>query len=175
MTGAGKKVDLELVASAPRAEKRPKRTTAEAADRITPLRDRAPAGAVFVDLEVPFHDVDPLLVAWHGHYFKYLEIARTELQRAHRLDVPDLRALGIAWFVVDTRTRHVAPLRYGEKFRVYAWFFEDDPRIGIAYEIRTLEGNRRVARGRTVLVSTTKDGEMYFETPKEIRDRIRTR
>jgi acyl-CoA thioester hydrolase len=144
-------------------------------DRLGPLRDRVPDGAVFVDLEVPFHDVDLLRVAWHGHYFKYFELARTALQRAHRLDVPDLHAIGTAWFVVDTRTRHVSPLRYGEKFRVYAWFFEDDPRIGIAYEIRSHDGDRKVARARTVLVSTTKDGEMLFETPKEVRDRIRTR
>lgn len=144
-------------------------------DDLAPLRDRMPGDAVSVELEVPFHDVDALRVAWHGHYLKYFEIARTALQRAHRLDVPDLRALGTAWFVVDTRTRHVAPLRYGDKFRVSAWFYEDDPRIGIAYEIRALDSDRRVARGRTVLVSTTKDGEMLFETPKEIRDRIRAR
>jgi acyl-CoA thioester hydrolase len=144
-------------------------------ERMVPLRDRRPETAVHVDLEVPFHDVDALHVAWHGHYFKYFELARTALQRAHRLDVSDLRALSTAWFVVDTRTRHVSPLRYGEKFRVWAWFFEDDPRIGIAYEIRSLDGNRRVARARTVLVSTTKDGEMLFETPKEIRDRTRSR
>lgn len=159
----------------PPAAAEPRKKAADAGEHMTRLRDRVPPGAVHVDLEVPFHDVDPLLVAWHGHYFKYFELARTALQRAHRLDVADLRGLGIAWFVVDTRTRHVSPLRYGERFRVHAWFFEDDPRIGIAYEIRALDGGRRVARARTVLVSTTKDGEMLFETPKEIRDRIRNR
>ena len=41
---------------------------------------------VRVQLEVPFHDVDRLGVVWHGHYFKYFELARTRLLRAIGLD-----------------------------------------------------------------------------------------
>lgn len=33
-----------------------------------------PASDVFID--IPFFDVDVMGVAWHGHYVKYLEIAR---------------------------------------------------------------------------------------------------
>lgn len=149
------------------------------------FRTAVPDGAVFVDLEIPFHDVDPLFVAWHGHYYKYLEIARTALQRHHRLDVPDMRELGFAWFVIETRTRHVQALHYGERFRVFSWFSEDDPRVGIAYEIRslrTIEGEptgHRVARARTVLVNTILQrtdhgprGELLFATPQAIKERI---
>ena len=32
-----------------------------------------------VVIEIPFHDVDVIGVVWHGHYFKYLEIARCAL------------------------------------------------------------------------------------------------
>jgi acyl-CoA thioester hydrolase len=30
-----------------------------------------------VELDVPFHDVDLQRVVWHGHYYKYFEVART--------------------------------------------------------------------------------------------------
>ncbi len=136
------------------------------------LREPAPADAARVELEVPFHDVDPLLVAWHGHYFKYFEIARTALQRRHRLDAPDLRELGFVWFVIESRVRHVAPLRYGERFAVAAWFSETDPRIGIDYEITTLDAARRVARARTILANATPQGELLLETPRAVLDRI---
>ena len=142
------------------------------------LRGAAPEGAAHVDLEVPFHDVDPLVVAWHGHYFKYFELARTALQRRHRLDAPDLRELGSAWYVMESEVRHVQALRYGERFRVFSWFTEDDPRITIAYEIRSLallDGTptgHRVARARTTLVSTSPKGELLFETPPAVRERI---
>lgn len=136
------------------------------------LREKAPLSAVSIELEVPFHDVDPLLVAWHGHYYKYFELARQQLQRKHRVDAPDLMELGFHWYVIETRSRHVAPLRYGERFLVTAWFCELDPRIGIAYEITSRVTARRAARGVTVLVTTTPNGELLMETPHEILRRI---
>lgn len=136
------------------------------------LREKAPLRAVSIELEVPFHDVDPLLVAWHGHYYKYFELARQQLQRKHRVDAPDLMELGFHWYVIETRSRHVAPLRYGERFAVTAWFCELDPRIGIAYEITSRGTGRRAARGVTVLVTTKPNGELLMETPHEILRRI---
>jgi acyl-CoA thioester hydrolase len=136
------------------------------------LREKALEDAAVVDLEVPFHDVDPLLVAWHGHYYKYFEIGRQALQRRHRVDAPDLRELGYHWYVIETRSRHVAPLRYGEAFQVKAWFCERDPRIGVAYEIVSKKTGKRAARGVTVLVTTRPDGELLLETPREILERI---
>ena len=32
-----------------------------------------------VDVTVPFHDVDMMAVAWHGHYLRYIELARCAL------------------------------------------------------------------------------------------------
>lgn len=142
----------------------------ESGERV--LRSKPPEDAVRVEMEVPFHDVDPLLVAWHGHYYKYFEIARQALQRKHRLDAPDLRDLGFHWYVIETRARHVSPLRYAERFEVKAWFYEKDPRIGIAYEITSLRTSKRVARGVTVLVTTRPDGDLLLETPREILERI---
>ena len=28
---------------------------------------------------IPFHDIDPMGVVWHGNYFRYFEIAREAL------------------------------------------------------------------------------------------------
>ena len=69
---------------------------------------------------------------WHGHYFKYLELARTELMRVHRLDVPDLVELGFHMMVVDAHCRYMRPLRYGERVRVTARFVDFDQRIVVA-------------------------------------------
>jgi len=53
-----------------------------------------------VIIEVPFHDVDAMEVAWHGHYVKYLEIARTAMMRKIGLDFPQLRDSGHVWPIV---------------------------------------------------------------------------
>jgi acyl-CoA thioester hydrolase len=142
------------------------------------LRERAPANAISVELTVPFHDCDPLFVAWHGWYYKYFEIARCALFAAHRIDVLDMVPLKLGFYVVETRARHVGPLRYGDKFRVSAWFTEWESRVSVAYEIRNLTLGKRSARGKTVLVTTSRahhgpgEDEMLFETPKVLLDRI---
>src|SRR6478735_8821346 len=121
---------------------------AERAEPITrELRERAPDSAITVDLQVPFHDCDPLFVAWHGWYYKYFEIARTALFKAHRIDVPDMIPMKLGFYVVETRARHTGPLRYGDKSRGAGWSTGSETRARVAYETQTRTPGRRGARG----------------------------
>lgn len=136
--------------------------------RLTPTR----LHEVKVELEVPFHDVDALKVVWHGHYYKYLEIARTELMRSRGLDGSDFMELGIGLVVIESRCRYVSPLRYGDRFQVAAWFRDLKFRIMVGYEVINLTSNFRVARAHTSLVTTTLDGTMYHRTPDSVLERL---
>lgn len=131
-----------------------------------------PSNAVSVELEVPFHDVDALRVVWHGHYYKYFEIARTQLFRARGLDQDAFVALGLTVVVIDTQCRHASPLRYADRFRVDAWFRDIEHRMCVAYQIQNLTSGRRAARGRTVLVTIDSTGGMLLQTPEVIRARL---
>ncbi|HET9598473.1 MAG TPA: thioesterase family protein [Anaeromyxobacteraceae bacterium] len=131
-----------------------------------------PSTAVSVEIEVPFHDVDALNVVWHGHYCKYLEIARTALLRARRLDAADLIAFGYRFMVAETRLRHLLALRYGDRVRVTAWPVEIENRITIQYDLTDVASGRRCAQGTTVLVTTTGEGELCMWTPRPILDRM---
>ncbi len=131
-----------------------------------------PAGAVSIDLEIPFHDVDVLEVAWHGHYPKYLELARTALVRARRLDTSEMRALGFRFYIAEIFMRHVAPLRYGDRARVVAWPVEIQNRLRIAYQIQNLTLGKLAAQGWTVMVTTDAAGELCLETPPVILERL---
>ncbi|HET6438006.1 MAG TPA: acyl-CoA thioesterase [Anaeromyxobacter sp.] len=132
-----------------------------------------PESAVAVELEVPFHDVDVLEVAWHGHYPKYLELARTAFVRARRLDNAEMRDLGYRFYVAEYFLRHVAPLRYGDRARVLAWPVEVQNRIRIAYQVQNLTLDKLAAQGWTVLVTTSAGGELCLETPAPILERLR--
>ena len=127
---------------------------------------------VKVKLEIPFHDVDPLNVVWHGHYYKYLEIARTELMRSRSLDGSDFIELGIGLVVIESQCRYVSPLRYGDHVQVAAWFRDLKFRIMVGYEIINLTSNIRAARAHTSLVTTTPDGTMYHRTPDSVLERL---
>ena len=132
-----------------------------------------PEDAVSIELQVPFHDVDVLEVAWHGHYAKYLELARTAWMRARSLDAADMRALGFRFFVTEYFLRHLAPLRYGDQVQVQAWPVEVQNRIRIAYRVQNRTTGRIAAQGWTVLVSTDAAGELFLQTPEPILARLR--
>ena len=128
-----------------------------------------------IELEVPFHDVDAGRRVWHGHYYRYFELARTALLRDCDLDLGESSPIGkqYEFVVIESRCRHAGPLRYGDRFRVSAWFRDVDRRIMIAYEIWNMTLNCRTARGHTALATLDGSGVMFRETPDEILDRIR--
>ena len=92
--------------------------TKRSEEKLAPLRDRRPDGAVHVDLEVPFHDVDALLVAWHGHYFKYFELARVEMLKAMGHDYADLERDGVFLVVHNVACKYHRPARFGDRVRI---------------------------------------------------------
>ncbi|HJK93898.1 MAG TPA: acyl-CoA thioesterase [Polyangiaceae bacterium LLY-WYZ-15_(1-7)] len=121
---------------------------------------------------VPFHDCDPLRIVWHGHYYKYLEIARTLLFEERGMDMAFFREHGLHMVVIESRCRYAFPLRYGETLQVEAWFKDVEQRLLVAYEIRNLTHGRRAARAWTTLVAM-RDEAMLMETPREMLERIR--
>lgn len=125
-----------------------------------------------LEIDVPFHDVDMLNVVWHGHYYKYFELARTKLLRKLGLDAGDLIGPRFRFLVVESRCRYAFPLRYGERARVDAWLRDVRNRLMIAFEITNLSEGRRAARGHTALATLDREGRLLLETPREILDRI---
>ena len=60
-----------------------------------------PLATATVEIEIPFHDIDVMGIAWHGHYAKYLEIARCAMLDTISYNVPEMQASGFAWPVIE--------------------------------------------------------------------------
>lgn len=121
-----------------------------------------------IELSVPFHDCDPLFVVWHGHYYKYLELARTRLFQNCGLDVPDVREMGYRMYVTETRCRYMFPLSYNDRVRVTARFRETSPLLKITYTVTNLTHDRKSARARTDIATTDAAGNLLVTTPEQI-------
>jgi acyl-CoA thioester hydrolase len=125
-----------------------------------------------IELEVPFRHIDMMGVVWHGHYYAYLEEARTALLRACDLDAGDLIGARYVFFVIESKCRYAHPLYYADRIRVTAWLKDIQHRIHIAYEIHNLTHGKRAARGHTILATTDLEKNLLLETPDEIRRRL---
>ncbi|MCC7005518.1 MAG: acyl-CoA thioesterase [Ottowia sp.] len=106
-----------------------------------------------VEIEIPFHDVDAMEVAWHGHYLKYFELARCALLRKFNYDYPQMQASGYLWPIVECHLRYVRPAIYGQTIRVQASLLEYENRLKIGYEIRDAINNQRLTKGYTIMVA----------------------
>jgi acyl-CoA thioester hydrolase len=131
-----------------------------------------PSARASVELVVPFHDVDSLRIVWHGHYLKYMELARTALLRGVGLDAEEVHSGRYGFLIVESACRHVSPLRYGDRVRVDAWVRDVRYRIHVAYEITNLTTGRRAARAYTILVTMDPEGRMLLTTPESIVRRL---
>lgn len=129
--------------------------------------------AASAEITVPFHDLDPVNVVWHGHYAKYLEIARDELMDRIGYGHAEMLASGYVWPVVEMRVRYLQAARLRQRLRVRAAIVDYEARLKIAYEVSDAATGRRLTRAHTVQVAVRIDtGEMLFSTPAVLRERI---
>ena len=133
---------------------------------------------MFVDemvFEVPFHDIDIMEVAWHGHYLKYFELARTRLMRGLGLDWTDLRGMGYAMPVTKVQIKFKDSLRYGEQYRVRATIEEfEHPALMVHYEILSMDRKKTMARGSTQQIYYSIESKRsLFELPLLVDERFR--
>lgn len=126
-----------------------------------------------VEIEIPFHDIDIMGIAWHGHYVKYLEIARCALLQNIDYDIGAMRASGYAWPVIDMHIRYAQPLKYRQKIRVEARLVEIENRMKIAYRIFDAESGKRLTKAHTILVALNiESGEMMFASPAVLLEKF---
>ncbi len=136
------------------------------------MRSSAPQSAVSVVFDIPFHDIDAMHVVWHGHYLKYLEIARCALLEAYNLGPLTVHELGYGMMVAESRIKHLYPMRFGEKLEVRCWFVDVEHRLNIQYELTNLTAKRRCAVANTLLVTVDSKGALCFSTPEVMRQRL---
>jgi len=126
-----------------------------------------------VAITIPFHDVDPAGVAWHGHYAKYFEIARCELLDSFDFGYDAMMKSGYLWPIIDMRLRYVRPALFGQRIRVKATLREWENRLLIEYLITDEASGQRLTKGSTSQVAVDRaTGEMCFVSPSILFERL---
>ena len=132
-------------------------------------------GVLHTDTEilVPFFDVDTMNVVWHGHYVKYLEVARCALLDKIGPNYTAMVASGFAWPVIDLQLRYVRGAVFGQKLNVRANLVEWENRLKINYLISDLETGERLTRASSVQVAVDMSSrEMQMASPKVFTDAV---
>ena len=64
------------------------------------------------EYEIPFFDVDSMDIMWHGHYVKYLEMARCAFLEEIHYTYDVMRAQGYARPIVQGNVKYEKPARF---------------------------------------------------------------
>ncbi|MGZ0716101.1 acyl-CoA thioesterase [Pseudomonas palleroniana] len=132
-------------------------------------------GVLHCDTEilVPFFDIDTLHVVWHGHYVKYLEVARCALLDKLGHNYTQMQASGYAWPVIDMQLRYVRGATFGQTLNVRASLVEWENRLKVNYLITDLASGERMTRASTVQVAVEiASREMQLASPKVFTDAV---
>jgi acyl-CoA thioester hydrolase len=129
-----------------------------------------------IEVTPAFFDIDVMEIVWHGHYVKYLEMARCALLAKLNYDYPQMRESGYAWPIVDMRLKYVRPATYGRPLIVRAEIVEWENRLRINYLLRDKESGAKLTTAHSIQVAVNMaTREMCFVCPPVLWERLGVR
>ena len=120
---------------------------------------------------VPFFDLDPMQIVWHGNYLNYFEIARGGLFIHCGVDLYSYyERQKILFPIIRTATKHIYPLRHLDEIIIKATLVDANIKLVVDFEIRRAQDGKVCTRGRTEQVTVkVPEMETIFSIPEEIR------
>ena len=124
-------------------------------------------------IKIPFHDVDPMNLVWHGRYVKYLEIARCELLESFNYSYDEMRISGYAWPIVDIKIKYVKPLTFNQTIKIVSTLVDWEYFLRIDYNIFNHDASECFTKAYTKQVAVDiKNNEMCLACPSILSDQI---
>lgn len=126
-----------------------------------------------VKIKVPFYDLDPMKVVWHGNYIKYFEKARCALLEKAGLDYREMERLGYAFPVVKMSVKYINPSEFGQELEVSARIAPCENFLHIKYLAKDLKSGEKICSAETKQMCVSiKTKASCFELPAIIKERI---
>jgi acyl-CoA thioester hydrolase len=122
-------------------------------------------------LRVRYAETDQMGVAWHGQFFAWFEVGRTDLLRNHGCTYRQLEEQGLRFPVVEAQARYIRPALYDDLIEVRTRLTSlGHVRLAFAYEVHREGTVGPLAVGSTVHASLDREGR-----PRRLPDDLRRR
>lgn len=122
---------------------------------------------------VPFFDVDSMNIVWHGHYCKYMELARCKLLDKIGYNYNAMRASGFTFPIVDLHIKYIRPLLFEQKVHIEAKLVEWEYRLKIDYVFYDTASGDKLTKAHTVQAAVDlSSGQLRLESPPHLVTKI---
>ena len=124
-------------------------------------------------IEIPFYDLDPMNVVWHGNYIKYTEIARCNLLDKIGYSYEEMKADGVMYPVAKMEMKFIKPAVFAQKTIVTAIIDEIEPSLNIRYVIKDAKTEEIIFKAKTMQICVDfKSGTSLYEAPEKFKKGI---
>ncbi len=118
-------------------------------------------------IKVPFFDLDPMNVVWHGNYIKYMEIARCDLFRKLKYTYDDMKNDGIMYPIAKMDMKYIKSAKFDEDLIVECILKELEPAIIIKYNIYS--NDEKIFTSNTMQIGVNfNTGETLYQAPEKL-------
>ena len=125
--------------------------------------------------QIPFYDVDSMHIVWHGHYVKYLEVARCAFLDSIGYGYDEMGRRGFSWPIVKMDLKYIRPARFGQTIRIDMAISEIDSCLRIDYTLSDEKTGEKLTRASTTQAAVSLEtGEIQFQTPESWLEAIRS-
>lgn len=120
-------------------------------------------------IRVRYAETDQMGVAYHGNYFAWFEVGRTDLLRGLGCTYRDLEAQDLRLPVIETRVRFARPARYDDELEIRTRLVEmTGVRLTFEYQVVRLGDQAPLAEGTTSHAAVDGSGRPR-RLPEELR------
>jgi len=120
-------------------------------------------------VRVRYAETDQMGIAWHGQYFAWFEVGRTDLLRSQGLTYRELEAQGLRLPVIEAQARYLKPALYDDVLEVRTRVTSlSGVRIGFAYEVHREGEKAPLATGSTAHAAVDAKGRPQ-RLPESVR------
>ena len=126
-----------------------------------------------IEVVPAFFDIDMMDIVWHGHYVKYLALARCALLEKFDYGYLRMRESGYGWPIVDLRLKYVRSATFGQPLVVRAEIVEWENRLKFEYVIRDKATGEKVNTAMSIQVAVDMaTREMQYVCPPVLWERL---
>ncbi len=119
------------------------------------------------EVKVPFEDLDPLNIVWHGNYMRYLEQARCHLFSQLKYTYMDMKADGYAYPIAKMNVKYIKPATFEDELLVKVDVISIEPSLDMKYIIYNKKTNEKIFEASTMQIAININTKESIYTPPE--------
>lgn len=119
------------------------------------------------EMKIPFHDLDPMDIVWHGNYVKYMEQARCDMFDKIGYTYYDMKDDDRAYPIAKMQTKFIRPLSFNQEVIIRSSLEEIEPTIRIKYKIFEKGSEKKIFEGETTQIGVIISSRETTYTPSK--------